>query len=442
MKYTTKALALVILLIVNVAIAENSASPEQPLFTAKDAWYSALENNHGLQSREFIRHADRYGVREAWAAFFPQIDAMGSYGWSRYKRDYGGRVGELTETDKPTRYDVGLNQVVYSHRAVQGLSHAKAVDELSAIELDTFRLNVGYLAVEAYLNAASLQAEAKVVAEQVVNEEKRLEQLEQMRQHGFSSRADTLEAQASLDEIKAELIGLQSKQQAAMKHLQAVTGVELGNHLMQEMPDNAWRNTLELLEHDWFSTALFNSGELQRSRGELKVAEQTVKLEKSGHWPELHLSVRYNKNDSFTTNVLEENRVELQLRLPLYSGGATTARSRQAKERMHAARYELKDTENSISVNISRLQEELRGGYSRIQALQAASESARVALEVAEQGFRGGVRSLNELLDSRTRLSRVERSLINETHNNLLSQLQLRLIAGELTQAHISQVFP
>src|SRR5690554_2267535 len=100
MKYTTKALALVILLIVNVAIAENSASPEQPLFTAKDAWYSALENNHGLQSREFIRHADRYGVREAWAAFFPQIDAMGSYGWSRYKRDYGGRVGELTETDK------------------------------------------------------------------------------------------------------------------------------------------------------------------------------------------------------------------------------------------------------------------------------------------------------------------------------------------------------
>lgn len=455
MNRITAAIATLALLLTTAASAETAApdsqiAPAQEQISTQppaaldiiEAWRSAMEHNKGLQSKEFIRQAERHGVREAWAAFLPHIDAMGSYGWSRYKRDYGGFVGELTETERPTRYDVGLNQVIYSHRAVRGVTHAKALDRLSSADLEAFRLNVGYLVIEAYLEAARIQAEQQIVADQVANEEKRLEQLQQMRQHGFSSRADTLEAQASLDEIRAELIGLTSKHQAALMHLQAVTGIITGEITLQPAATDAWRATPILIAQDWYETALHNSGELQRSRSELDLAEQTVKLERAAHFPELHLSARYNQNDTFSTNVLEESRVEVQLRVPIYSGGATSARTRQAKERMHAARYELQDTENSIRVHISRLLEELRGSYSRIQALQAATESAEVALEVAEQGFRGGVRSLNELIDSRTRLARTQRNLVTEQYQNLMYQFQLRQTSGTLNENDLRQVFP
>lgn len=426
----------------STAVNTGDRQTASPFFTAAAAWRSAMENNKGLQSREFVRRAEKHGVREAWAAFLPHIEASGSYGWSEYTRDYGGLVGELTETENPSRYDVGLNQVIYSHRAAKGVSRAKAADRLSGADLEAFRLNIGYLAIEAYLEAARIKAEAQIVTEQVINEEKRLEQLSQMREHGFASRADTLEAQASLDEIRAEEISLKSKHRAALMHLQAVTGIDTAELDLQPAPVNGWRSTLMLLEHDWLGIAMQNSGELQRSRSELDLAEQTVKLERAAHFPELHLSARYNQNDTFSTNVLEESRVEVQLRVPIYSGGATSARTRQAKERMHAGRYELQDAENNIRVEVARLQEELRGSHGRIQALQAATKSAEVALEVAEQGFRGGVRSLNELLDSRTRLSRTQRNLVTETHQNLLYQFRLRQVAGTLSESDVIQTLP
>lgn len=443
-------LALALTLATPALAAEHEAGPAEPVqvapvtaaLTLVAAWQSAQENNHALQSREFLRRAEQHGVREAWAAFLPHIDASGSYGWSRYTRDYGGKVGEVTESENPSRYDVGLSQVIYSHRAAKGVTRARAADRLSAAELDAFRIDIGYLAIEAYLEAASIHAEAQIVAEQVSNEEKRLEQLSEMREHGFASRADTLEAQASLDEIRAEQISLDSKYRAALMHLQAVTGIDSQDLSLQPVSDNSWRSTLLLLERDWLEVALANSGLLQRSRGELALAEETVKLEQASHWPELHLNVRYNQNDTFSTNVLEESRAELQLRLPIYSGGATSARVRQAKERMHAGRYELLDGENSIRSEVARLVEELRGSYSRIQALQAATRSAEVALDVAEQGFRGGVRSLSELLDSRTRLSRTQRSLVVEIHQNLTHQFRLQQTAGTLSESDITKHLP
>lgn len=413
--------------------AQDAAAHQLPL-ALQEAWQAAIDNNHGLRSKEFLLQAERDGVREAWAALLPHLDAYASYGWSEYTRDYGSIVGERDESDGASRYDISLNQVLYSRRAGQGIKYARAAEQLSAADLDAYRLHIGYLAIEAWLEASRLEADIRLVSAQIATEEKRLEQLETMRQHGFASRADTLQAQAGLDEIRAELEQLRSHERAARIHLQAVTGLDARQRSLLPLPADGWRSTPLLLERDWQASALQNSGELQRARSELKLAEQNVKVEQGAHWPEFNLTARYNKNDSFSTNVLEESRVEVSVRLPLYSGGATSARVRQARQRMHAGSYQVQDTENNTRVEVSRLVEELRGSHGRIRALHTARDSAAAALDAAEQGFAGGVRNLNELLDSRTRLSRIERDLNDETHSNAMLQYRLRMTAGTLAE--------
>lgn len=401
----------------------------------KDAWQAAIINNHGLRSKEFLWLAERDGVREAWAALLPQADAYASYGWSDYKRDYGGILGKQTETDTATRIDLGINQTLYSRSSSQNIQRAKAAEQLSAAELDAYRQHIGYLAIEAWLEISQIEADIKLINSQIATEEKRLEQLETMRQHGFASLADSLEAQASLDEIRAELQLLQSHARAARIHLQAVTGLELGSRQLQPLSTQDWRNTPLLLETDWQTQAIQHSGELQRARKEVELAEKSIKVEQGAHWPELNLGVRYNKNDSFTTNVLEETRIEVSARVPLYSGGATSARVSQARQRLTASRHQLQETENNIRVETARLTEELNGKHGRIRALHTARDSAAAALDAAEQGFTGGVRTLNELLDSRTRLSRLERELNSEIHSNIMLQYRLRMTAGSLTES-------
>jgi outer membrane protein TolC len=295
--------------------------------------------------------------------------------------------------------------------------------------------------VEGYLKASQLHEESAIVESELENHEKRLQQLEGMRSRGLASRADSLEAQARIDEVRAELHSLQSGYRAAMKNLEAVTGLDLHQRQLISIPARAWQGTPALIEQDWLTPALAGSGAVQRARGELNVAEATHSMEQGGFLPEAYLSLRHINNDTFATNLREETRLELQLRMPLFKGGSTTARTRQTKERIHASRYQLQDTENAIRVEVARLTEDLSGSHSRIQSLQAAQQSAEAALEAADRGFIGGVRSLNELLDSRNRVSRVQRSLTAERHNNLILQFKLRQTAGTLVASDITGIF-
>lgn len=405
-----------------------------------EAWQSALQQNRALQSQEFIYLAEKEGVREAWGQLLPQIQATAGYGWSDYVRDFDLN-STVSDSDTHNRYDISLDQVVYSRKAFKNIGRAKAAESLADDQLQEFRLNIGYLALEAYLEAAQLQAEALVVEKEIANHEKRLQQLDSMRERGFASRADSLEAQATIDQVRAELSGIQSQYRAALKHLESVTGLPLQQRELIRAPVQAWQQTPELIQRDWAALALSSSNTIQRARGELGLAEATHSTEQGSRWPEVFVSARYNENDTFATTLREETRVELQLRLPLYTGGSTSARIRGAEQRMHAGRYQVMDTENAVRVEVARISEELSGSHSRISALLVAQESSNAAQEVADRGFIGGVRSLNDLLDSRNRLSRVERDLSNEIHNNLILQFQLRQVAGTLSEADIDQLF-
>lgn len=430
----------VVTLLLAAGLAASAAAEDLPSLTVQEAYQSALHQNYGLQSQEFLYRAEKEGVREAWGALLPQVEASASYGVSEYTRDFDLQ-SSVNDTETHTRYDVSVTQVLYSRRTFENIDRARAAQSLAGDELEEFRQNIGYLAVEAYLQAAQLYAESLVVEKEIANHEKRLQQLESMRQRGFASRADSLEAQATIDEVRAELSALQSNHRAALKHLEAVTGLELEQRDLIRIPAGAWQATPTIIARDWMPLALASSGVIQRARGELGLAEATHDMERGAYWPEVYLSARHSNNDTFATNLREETRLELQLRLPLFTGGSTSARVRQAKERIHSGRYMVMDTENAIRVEVARITEELSGSYSRIQSLRVALESGGAALQAAERGFIGGVRSLSDLLDSRNRVSRVERNLAAETHNNLILQFQLRQVAGVLSEADIEQTF-
>jgi len=397
-----------------------------------DVYQSALQKNFGLQSQQYTYQAEKESVREAWAGVLPQVEATASYGTSEYTRDFDLQ-SSITDRDQHTRYDVSLNQVVYSEQAFREIDRAEAGEALAADQLARREVEIGYSAIEAFLRVQMLQAETLIVEQEQKSHERRLDQLENMRSRGFATKADTLDAKARIDEVSAELAGLRHDIQAAIKKLESVSGMQVNGSELKPIPEDVWRRTISLLERDWAELAAKSASQLISAKGELGLAQATRKAERAAHWPELYLSARYTDNDTFATNLRQETRVELQLRLPIYKGGGTSSRVRQATERMYAAEYAVKDTLNQVQVEISRITEKLRGSYSRIQALRTAEKSAQAALEAAEQGFLGGVRSLNDLLDSRTRLSGIRRDKTREVFSNAILQFELRQVAGTLS---------
>jgi len=410
----------------------------QPL-SLTAAYESALQRNFELQSQQYSYRAKKAGVREAWGGVLPQVDATASYGTSEYTRDFDLQRS-VTGRDEHTRYDVSLNQVIYSERAFEAISRAKASKQLAEEQLDTLSIKIGYTAIEAFLRARSIGAEKRIVENEQSSHEQRLEQIEQMRQRGFASKADYLDARARLDETRAELAGLKHDYQAALKKLEAVIGISLQGRELKPLGLDLWKRTPSLLKTEWKTVAAENAGAIRRARKELELARATREKESGAHWPELYLSASYSNNDTFATSLREEARVELQLRVPLYKGGSTSARVRRAKQEQYAAKYMLRDAENQVGVEVSRITEELQGSYSRIKSLETAEQSAEAALKAAEEGFRGGVRSLNDVLDSRTRLSDIRRNLVTEVYTNHILQFELYYVSGTLSEQEVRSV--
>lgn len=412
----------------------SAAISAQESVNLADVYRSALEQNYGLRAQQHTYSAEKEGVREAWAGVLPQIDASASYGSTEYTRDFD-RQSSITDREQHTRYDISLNQVVYSQQAFDSIGRANAGETLAGRELDGRRLDIGFAAIEAFLTAQSLVAEMAIVEDELASHERRLSQLESMRERGFASRADSLDAKARIDQVVAELQGLQSDFRAAVKKLEAVSGLSLSDKTLAPVRTDVWQRTPALLDSPWQEIAQKNSPLVQTASAGVVVADKTRDVEFAGHWPELYFNARYTNNDTFATNLREETRVELQLRVPLYQGGATASRTRQATDRLEAAKFELKDTRNKVQVEVARITEGLQGSYSRINALKTAERSANAALDAAEKGFIGGVRSLSELLDSRNRVSDIQRELTRETFSNLALQHELKRVAGTLSGA-------
>ncbi|MCK7542793.1 TolC family protein [Marinobacter bryozoorum] len=435
----TQARQVVFILLAGAATLFSAGAQAQGTVGLEEVYRSALSQNYGLRSQQFTYKAEEEAVREAWAGVLPQVDATASYGTSEYTRDFDLQ-SSITDRDEHTRYDVSLDQVVYSKKTFEAIRRAYAGEKLAGAELKGRELEIGYAAVEAYLKVKSLEAEIAIIEEEQQSHQRRLSQLESMRERGFATRADTLDAQARIDEVIAELTGLQSDYRAAIKNLEAVSGLSLVNTELEPVNAEAWQKTPAVLQGPWQDLAVKNSAMLDQAEAEVEFADKTRDMESAGHWPELFVSARYTNNDTFATNLREETRVELQLRVPLYQGGAVSSRTRQAENRLEAARYEMRDTRNQVQVEVARITEDLQGSYSRIQALKAAEESANAALDAAEKGFIGGVRSLTDLLDSRNRLADIRRSITQEIFSNLVLQHELRQVAGTLSQSNLMTV--
>lgn len=414
------------------AVLLAGALPVHAQVSLQDVYRSALSTNKGLKSEQYTYKAEKAKVSEAWGKVLPQASATASYGTSEYTRDFDTR-SSISETDTFTRADVQLNQVIYSRETFKTIERAQARAERAEATLDGQQLKIGYQAIEAYLKANRIRNEIEVVEESLASHERRLSQVESKRERGLATRSEELDARARMDEVRADLSALKHDHQAALDNLESISGINLKGQRLAPVSVAFWRQTPELLRKDWQKIARSNAAELEKVRKKLEVAAATREQNAAAHWPELHLNAQYTHNDTFATTLREELRAELQLKVPLYSGGSTSARARAAGRREEAARYQLQNTENQIEVEVSRLTQKLQGTYQKIKALETAESSASAALKAAQQGFRSGVRSLNELLDSRNRVTDLKRSMIEQTHKNAMRQFELRQRAGTLS---------
>ncbi|MCB1754940.1 MAG: TolC family outer membrane protein [Gammaproteobacteria bacterium] len=390
-----------------------------------DVYHLALKNDAQFRSASYQYESALETRKQARAAFLPQIQAGGTSGLNDVNDD-------RNETYNSNRLSLSLNQSIYSraNRIVSkqaDLTIAQAQAELTAAEQDLiFRsasVYFGVLAAEENLIFA--QSEKKAIEQQ-------LEQAERRFEVGLIAITDVKEAQAAYDLAVAEEIAAENNLANAREALRVVTGQNVENYqpLGEEAP---------LIKPDpqevemWVNTAETQNLSLHVAEYSAEIANQQIEAARSGHFPTLSAGASYaNTSQDGGTGDSEIGALQLQLDVPIYSGGLVSSQTRQAKSqaKLAAEQYEL--TRRNVAQQTRNAYRGVLAGISRVIALERALQSTQIAAEATETGFEVGTRTAVEVLQSLRDVFRARANYSSARYDYILNTLALKQAAGIL----------
>jgi outer membrane protein len=424
-----------------------------------EIYQQALQSDPQIHEAEARRLAALEARPQARSAYLPQLSLSSGYTMSEQSGPDFAQVDPppappvvvtaTTESDVVNwRFD--LRQTIFSwdkivnlKRADKLVAKAEALRESAQQDL-IIRVAQRYfdvLAAEDRLT--SIHADRTAIA-------RSLEQAKQRFEVGLIAITDVQESQAAYDQSVADEIGAKRQLATAREFLREITG-EYVSELSAPKDDFPLRRP-EKSERDWVDMSMEQNLNLVASRLDEKLARDEISFRRSGHYPTLELVANTGETDSEVTYsaggivtptsdfVRENDSIGIQFSVPLFAGGGTTSRVREAVYLHRASREQLqrvtRETERqSRDAYLGVLAEE-----SRVKALEQAVASSRTALEATQAGFDVGTRTIVDVLNSQFSLYVAITNYYQSRYNYILNVLKLKQAAGTLQVQDLEEI--
>jgi outer membrane protein len=198
---------------------------------------------------------------------------------------------------------------------------------------------------------------------------------------------------------------------------------------------------------NWVEFALKNNYALKAAKLRADAQLDSAKSSKARHLPTLGANLGYSDTDSDGTredfnfdSTTDGSSVRIRLDVPIYSGGATSARSRQAYALYTQAQETYNQTQRDVIQGARASHLSVETGVARVQARKQAIISSRSALEATQSGYEVGTRNLVEVLLAQRNLYQAQRNYSDALYDYVIDTIRLREVAGMLTPADVQEI--
>ena len=199
---------------------------------------------------------------------------------------------------------------------------------------------------------------------------------------------------------------------------------------------------------EWRTRASAQNPQVKSQEAALEVARKEVSKNKALHAPTLDLTVTQSTNYSGgtlsspadLTSRVNSSQVGLQLNIPIFSGGASQSRVREAIAQMEKANAELTNAKRIAETQARQAFWGVVNGEAQTVALVQAVESAKSALEGNRIGYRVGTRINPDVLSAEQQLYMAERDLSKARAETVMQSLKLKAVAGLLQESDLALI--
>jgi outer membrane protein len=412
-----------------------------------DIYQLALQNDAQLKADTAAYEAGLQYKAIGRSGLLPQVVATASYADNNsdvINKINSTQSGKIDTTQ--TGWGVSLQQPLFDMGAWYNYRAGRAQSDLAVAQFGADQQSLIVRAAEAYFNVlrAVDTLEASIAEEKALSHQ--LEQTRQRYEVGLTAITEVHEAQAAYDSATATKLEARGRLGIAYEALEVLTGqphdrvAPLTEKFPVVEPTPADR-------HAWVEFSLKNNYNLKAARLRSEAAHESAKASRSGHLPTVRASLGYNDSaedgrrlglpvDSTT----DGTSVSISLNVPLFAGGGTSARSRQAHALYNQAFELYNATQRNVVQSARALHLSVETGVAQVQARKQAIISSQSALEATQSGYEVGTRNLVEVLQAQRQLYQARRNYTTALYDYVINTIRLREVAGMLTPADVEAI--
>lgn len=439
MKFLNRSPLLAAGILSGLIASTNAGATEPPPLTLKQAYELALTNDPQWSAQRNQYRANTEVVAKGRAGLLPQANLTGTH--AEVDVDYDS---VLPDDDYDSdEYTASIQQPLvrvsnwYDYQSAKSLSGQYDAEFQQAQEAFWLKVVTRYLAVlRAEADLSYRSAELEAISRQ-------LDQSEQRFKVGLIAITDVHEARAARDAAQSARIAAESQLFVAQRQLETIIGQTITEvaAIKEDMPTALPEpNNLE----QWIEWANERNAGLNAARAAAESARANYKARRAEHLPTLDLVASHTRSDTGAllstgqaTPETSVNQLSLQLNVPLYSGGLTSANRRQSFYQLEAARDTETLQERQTNQAVTNFYQLVIASAAQVKASKQSALSSKVALDATRAGYKAGTRTVVDVLNAQRTLFQSQRDATNALFDYLVNHLNLLQVSGRLTEADI-----
>lgn len=398
----------------------------------------ALAYDSTLASAQAARQAAEQARPQARAALLPNID--GSLIRQNGDQQYEGFPENSV---RATNWNVTLTQPLFDWSAWLTYKQADLKQAQAGLAYADERQNLILKVAEAYFQVLASEDEIDRATRYVGALVSHGDLIARMRAAGEATLIDVHDARSSLEDARLQHHRALEDNRVKRLQLEQLSGLP-GSGLARLDAGASLPELQPAQEAAWVEQASTQGYPVQIKRLEEAVAGIETDKSRAGHYPVVGLgwSKSNQASNYFGTGTLDlaTQGTQLQVNIPIYSGGLTQSRVMESQALELKARNDSTSAARQSAAVAREQYLRLTLGLERVAQLSQRQALGRTALDATRTGYQVGSRTSVDVLRSLETLYRDESELIGARYEVILAGLRLKAAAASLEMDDIARI--